>query len=63
MKHIEIKKKDDKITGPLSVSFYHQAKIVRKTLIPSVLHSWAMPDYSVTSGTELTPDAGMPMPD
>jgi hypothetical protein len=26
-------------------------------------HSWAMPDYSVTSGTGLNPDARMPMPD
>jgi hypothetical protein len=26
-------------------------------------HRWAMPNYFMTSGTRLTPDARMPMPD
>jgi hypothetical protein len=28
-----------------------------------VLQSWAMPDWSVTSGTGLNPDTGIPMAD
>jgi hypothetical protein len=41
---------------PDSPAFLHLRKL-------STRHSWAMPDYSMTNGTGLTPATGMPMPD